>query len=94
VGAEVAGETALDTAAASADAIAGSTAAVPFVDIATATIGAVLTTAAIGVGIGLGVKNLVDSNAANKQVVSQQNNTQPNNILSYVGAESENYLNH
>ena len=95
VGAEVAGETALDTAAASADAIAGSTAAVPFVDIATATIGAVLTTAAIGVGIGLGVKNLVDSNAANKQVVSQPDNTQPNNnILSYVGAESENYLNH
>lgn len=90
----IAGETALDTAAVSADVVAGATAAVPFVDIATAVVGAVLTTASIGVGIGLGVKNLIDSNAANKQVVSQPNNTQPNNILSYVGAESENYLNH
>ena len=93
VGGVIAGETALDTAAASADVIAGSTIAVPFVDIATAVVGAVLTTAAIGVGVGLGVKNLVDSNAANK-TFSQQNTTQPNNILSYVGAQSENYLNH
>jgi len=93
--AETGAVTGLESAALVSDSVALSTVEIPGVDIATAVIGGIITAASIGTSIGLGIKNLIDNNNANKQInTGYKRQIQPPQQLSYLGAEAENYLNH